>query len=226
MQRKLYVIICLLMLLTSAKAQTDAQLVRDGNKLFSARRFGQAEVLYRKALDKNAGNAIAAYNLARSLQAQHKNVEAKKLYGKAVEMEKNAVRRASSYHNLGVIFQGEKTYDKAIEAYKNALRCNPAHKNARYNLELCQHLQKQNKQQSGGGENKRNDKNENKKKQPRKNNKQNAQPRSNTQKENKGMSRDNAEQLLNAAMQQERATQERLSRAMRQPSDKKLDKNW
>lgn len=40
------------------------------------------------------------------------------------------------------------------------------------------------------------------------------------------MSRDNAQQLLNAAMQQEKETQERLSKAMKQPSDRKLDKNW
>ena len=40
------------------------------------------------------------------------------------------------------------------------------------------------------------------------------------------MSKDNAEQLLNAARQQEKETQERLSKAMRQPSDRKLEKNW
>ena len=38
------------------------------------------------------------------------------------------------------------------------------------------------------------------------------------------MSKDNAEQLLNAVKQQEKETQERLSKVMRQPSDKKLDK--
>ena len=54
-----------------------------------------------------------------------------------------------------------------------------------------------------------------------KNNQKNKQP-----KDNQGMSKDNAEQLLNAVKQQEKETQERLSKVMRQPSDKKLDKNW
>ena len=40
------------------------------------------------------------------------------------------------------------------------------------------------------------------------------------------MSKDNAEQLLNAALQEEKATQERLKKAMRQKSSRKLEKNW
>lgn len=40
------------------------------------------------------------------------------------------------------------------------------------------------------------------------------------------MSRENAEQLLNAAMQEERATQDKLKRAMQQPSNRNLEKNW
>lgn len=40
------------------------------------------------------------------------------------------------------------------------------------------------------------------------------------------MSRENAEQLLNAAMQQEKETQQRLKKAMQQPQRRKLEKNW
>ena len=40
------------------------------------------------------------------------------------------------------------------------------------------------------------------------------------------MSRDNAEQLLNAAMQNEKATQERLKKAMQKPQRRSLQKNW
>ena len=40
------------------------------------------------------------------------------------------------------------------------------------------------------------------------------------------MSRDNAEQLLNAAMQEEQATQQRLKKAMQQPQSRRLQKNW
>lgn len=40
------------------------------------------------------------------------------------------------------------------------------------------------------------------------------------------MSKENAEQLLNAAMQQEKETQQRLKKAMQQPQRRKLEKNW
>ena len=40
------------------------------------------------------------------------------------------------------------------------------------------------------------------------------------------MSKDNAEQLLKAAMQKEKKTQERMQKLMQQPRSRKLDKNW
>jgi Ca-activated chloride channel family protein len=40
------------------------------------------------------------------------------------------------------------------------------------------------------------------------------------------MSKDNAEQLLNAAMQQEKQTQDRMKKAMQQPQRRQLNKNW
>ncbi len=40
------------------------------------------------------------------------------------------------------------------------------------------------------------------------------------------MSKENAEQLLNAAMQKEKDTQDKLQKAMQQPRSRKLEKNW
>ena len=180
-------------------------------------------------IDNDAKNAIANYNLGRSLQAQKKNDEAKKLYEKAAKLEKDPVRLSSSYNNLGTIYQGEQDYAKAIEAYKGALRSNPNHKNARYNLELCKRKQnqQQKKQQSSNKNKNKSDKNKDGKNRSQNQNKnKNKNQKNKQQKENQGMSKDNAEQLLNAVKQQEKETQERLSKVMRQPSDKKLDKNW
>ena len=214
MFKRLYFIVCLLMIsFVTLNAQTSNQLIRKGNKNFSSKNYAQAEVFYRKAIDKEPNNAIGNYNLARCLQAQHKNAEAKKIYEKAAKLETDPIRQASSYNNLGTIYQGEKNYSKAIDYYKKAMRDNPSHNNARYNFELCQRQQKKqnNKKNSGGSKN-------NQKK------KDNSQQK--PQNNNNDMSKSNAEQLLNAAMQQEKETQKRLAKAMQQPSDKKLDKNW
>ncbi|MFC2516890.1 MAG: BatB/BatC protein, partial [Prevotella sp.] len=40
------------------------------------------------------------------------------------------------------------------------------------------------------------------------------------------MSKENAEQLLNATIQDEKATQQRLKKAMQQPSRRTVEKNW
>ena len=40
------------------------------------------------------------------------------------------------------------------------------------------------------------------------------------------MSRENAEQMLNAALQEEKQTQQRMKKAQQQPNRRKLDKNW
>ena len=40
------------------------------------------------------------------------------------------------------------------------------------------------------------------------------------------MSKENAEQLLNAAMQQEKQTQDRLKKAQQQPQRRQVLKNW
>ena len=231
MVKRLYIIICMLLMFVSGYAQTSNQFIREGNKLFSSKNYAQAEILYRKAVDKDPNNAIANYNLGRCLQQQKKNDEAKKLYEKAAKLEKDPLRQSSSYNNLGTISQGEQDYSKAIEAYKSALRSNPDHKNARYNLELCKRKQKQqqkNKQSSSKNKSDNNkEKNKDKKNQSKnQNNNKNNHQKNQQQKDNQGMSKENAEQLLNAVKQQEKETQERLSKVMRQPSDKKLDKNW
>ena len=40
------------------------------------------------------------------------------------------------------------------------------------------------------------------------------------------MSKENADQLFNAAMQEEKATQQRLKKAAQQPPKRNLQKNW
>ena len=46
------------------------------------------------------------------------------------------------------------------------------------------------------------------------------------QKQEPKMSKENAEQLLNAAMQQEKETQERMKKAQQRPQRRHIEKNW
>ncbi len=222
---RFYIIFAILLgFVTVADAQTDRQFVREGNKLFNKQQYDKAEIQYRKAVSKNPSNPQAVYNLGCALMMQNKDSAAVAQYQRAAKLEKNKMRLASVYHNIGVICQNHKMFGEAITAYEQSLRNNPHDNETRYNLALCKKLQKNkknedkkqqkkqenNKQQNNKDRN--NDKDKDKQKQP--------QPK-------EQMSKDNAEQLLNAAIQNEKATQQRLKKAMqKQGPCKSSDKNW
>lgn len=228
-RKKMATVVLLLLVVSGASAQSDRQLIRQGNRLFVKGSYAEAEVAYRKAADKNPRNPQAQYNLGNSLLAQGKDSLSVQFFEAATKLESSPYRKAKAYHNIGVVFQGRKMYGEAISVYKSALRLNPSDNETRYNLELCKRQQKKQQQ------NQKNQKQQNKKDKKDKNdkNKQNKQKQKQDQNKDKQqqqnkpkMSKDNAEQLLNAAMQQEKSTQERMKKAMQQPSRRRLEKNW
>mgnify|MGYP001114545934 CR=1 FL=1 len=95
-------------------AQNDRQLIRQGNRLFRQQQYAKAEVEYRKAIGKNAGNAQAYYNLGCALQAQQKDSAAIIQYQKSAQLEKGKVRKAKVYHNIGTICQGHQMFGEAM----------------------------------------------------------------------------------------------------------------
>ncbi|SEA25262.1 Ca-activated chloride channel family protein [Prevotella sp. tc2-28] len=228
--KKAVVAVLFLLVATSVQAQGDRLLVRQGNKQFRAGNYAEAEVSYRKAVEKNPRNAQAHYNLGNALLGQRKDSAAVVQFENAAKQETNPMRKAQSYHNIGVICQGQKQYAQAIEAYKEALRNNPTDDETRYNLELCkrQQQQQQNQQNQQNKDNKDNkdkkdqkDKQDQQKQQDKKEQKQDQQ-----QQQKQQMSRENAEQMLNAAIQEEKQTQERMKKAQQQPNRRRLEKNW
>ena len=219
----------LLMVAATASAQTaDRQYIREGNKQFRLGQYDKAEVSYRKAVEKNPKNPQAAYNLGNALMAQKKDSAAVQQFEQSTRIETNPLRKAAAYHNMGVICQTHKMYGEAIEAYKNALRNNPNDDETRYNLVLCKHMkkkqdekQKQN-QQNKDDQNKKDDQ----KKDDKKDQKQDKKDDKQQEQQKPQMSKDNAEQLLNAAIQNEKMTQDKMKKAQQQPQRRAVQKNW
>ena len=206
-------------------AQSDRQLVRQGNKQFRQGNNADAEVSYRKAVEKNQRNSQANYNLGNALMMQRKDSLAITQYEKAAKLETNPLRRAQAYHNMGVICQQHQMFGEAIEAYKEALRNNPADDETRYNLELCKRQQKQDQNQQNKDNKDNKDQNKDQQDQQKQDQKKDEQ-KQDQQQQQQQMSKENAEQLLNAAMQEEKQTQERMKKAMQQPQKRRLEKNW
>ncbi len=218
----------LLLVAMSVSAQTDRQYIRQGNKQFNAGDYPNAEVSYRKAVEKNPKNPQAVYNLGNALMAQKKDSAAIEQFQNASKLETNPLRKYQSFHNMGVICQSHKMYGEAIEAYKNALRLNPADDETRYNLILCKHeKEKQDQNKQNQDQNKQDQKQDDKKDQQKQDQNKDKDKQDQKKEEPKPqMSKDNAEQLLNAAMQQEKQTQDRLKKAQQQPQRRNILKNW
>ena len=220
----------LLLMAVSASAQTDRQYVRQGNKQFQTGDFANAEVSYRKAIEKNPRNPQAVYNLGNALLAQNKDSAAVVQFEGAAKLETNPLRKYQSFHNLGVICQSHKMYGEAIEAYKNALRLNPNDDETRYNLVLCQRQkQKQDQNQQNQDQQNKDDQKQDQKQDQQNKDDQDKKDQQEQQKKEQSkpqMSKENAEQLLNAAMQQEKQTQDRMKKAQQQPQRRSIQKNW
>lgn len=227
-------ILCMCLALTAVAGygqKTDRDYLRSGNKLYKDSLFVKAEVDYRKALELNPKSADAMYNLGNALMMQEKAKEAMEQFDAASRLEKDKKKLAQIYHNMGVILQSSKQLPQCIEAYKQSLRNNPQDNETRYNLALAQKQlkdQQQNQQNQDQQQNKQDqkqdDKQQNKDQQDQNKKEQQQNPQQQQQNQNQ-MSKENAQQLLNAVMQDEKNVQDKVKKQI-QVQGRKLEKDW
>lgn len=234
LQNKYIGMVLLLLLAVSASAQkAERDYIRKGNRFFKDSVYVDAEVNYRKALEVNPKSTVSMYNLGNTLAQQNKLQEAMEQYVGATKIEKDKSNLAQIYHNMGVIFHSQKDYAKAVEAYKESLRNNPKDDETRYNLALAQkQLQDQQKNQDQNqdqnqdkqDQQKEQDKRQDQKKDQPQNQDQQQQPSQPEKKDNK-MSKENAEQLLNSVMQDEKDVQDKVKK-QQVIQGGRLEKDW
>lgn len=212
----------------SGSAQSYRDYIRRGNRQYRDSVYEKAQVQYQKGYEKDSGSVEINYNLANSLLMQGQPKEAMRLYEKVSRVEHDKGRRHQIYHNMGVILQSQKQFAPAIEAYKEALRCDPQDDETRYNLVLCQRQLKENpnqdKKDGDKDENKEKQKDDKKQQQQQEKEKQQQQQQQQQPQPNE-MSRENAEQMLNAAMQNERQTQDKVKKQL-EARPRRLQKQW
>ena len=206
---------------SAQKAERD--YIRKGNRLFNDSVFVDAEVNYRKALEVNPKSAVSMYNLGNTLSQQQKFQEAMEQYDSASKIEKDKMKLAHIYHNMGVLFQAGKDYAKAVDAYKMSLRNNPADHETRYNLALAQKMLKDQQNQQDQDQNQDQNKDQHdQKKDDQKDQQQPPKP----EKQDNQMSKENAEQLLNSVMQDEKDVQDKVKKQQKVIQGGRLEKDW
>ena len=217
-------------------AQQESPEVRRGNLQYNDSNYVDAEVNYRRALDKNDQSFEAHYNLGDALFRQEKFPEALEQYAKAEQLVKSNdkirkeqidKRLADTYHNMGNALYAQQQYDKAVAAYQQSLRRNPKDNDTRYNLvkamqQLQQQQQNQNQQQQQQEQqNDSTQQQQQEQQQPQQKEQQQQQP---PQQSEDQMDKETAEQILQALEQDEQETQEKLQR--QQGKKRRVEKEW
>lgn len=242
MKRGLHYILTLigLMMVTSVMAQSHEAIVRNalrlGNRYFHQGNYDKAEAEYLKAYEVDSNNVHVLYNLGTTylMKQDLKPANDKLLRASQSEAAKNKLKGARIFHNLGVNLQMNQDYDKAITAYKQSLRLNPTDDETRYNLALCQKLRKDNPQQNQQKQDQKKDQDkqdQQKQQQQKQDQKQDQQEQPQQQQQQPQqpqdqMSKENAQQLLEAVKQDEKAVKQRMNQQPKNGTRRKKQKDW
>ena len=231
--KHLSLIILLLATTCSLFAQKESADVKSGNNNYKKEKYVEAEVDYRKGLDKNASSFSANYDLGNALFRQEKYAEAADQFKRAAALADGDKKRlADSYHNLGNSLLSAGDIQNSIEAYKQSLRNNPTDDETRYNLAYAKHMLQQQQQQQNQDNQQEQDKQEQQKQEEQQQQQQNQEQQKQEeqqqqQEQQQQMSKENAEQILNALQQDEKDTQEKVKKQqMKQSKRNRVEKNW
>ena len=229
--------------------------VRDTSKIDTAK-YIQAETEYRKALEKKPNDLKWDFNLSDAIYKQRKFEESVENFDRLAEQMEVPVEKARAYHNKGNSELMQQKFDESIESYKKALRLNPTDPETKYNLAYAQLLKKKQEQQQqqqqqnqdqNKDQDKKQDKDQNKDQQNQDQNKdqQNKNQDQNKDQQNKDqqkqqdqkdqqkqqqqnkISKENAEQLLQALQNDESKIQDKVKKAIAAKAKKtKVEKDW
>ncbi len=209
-------------------AQSVRSLVRDGNRSYGREKFADAEVNYRKALEKDKGLSQGAFNLGDALYKQGRYDEAAGQYGMAAAMQPDARLKAKAYHNLGNALLKSQKIPESIQSYEEALKLNPSDYDTKYNLAYARALLKQQqqkqKQDQKQNKDKQNQSKQDQEKQQQKKQEQEKKDQQQAQQKKQQISKQDAERILQALNNEERDVQKKLKR--KPPARVRVEKDW
>lgn len=220
----------------------------EGVQLYKKGDFQRAEEAFRKSLTADSAGAEIPFNLGNSQLRQKKFDEAVSAYNEAANRAKTNTGKANARYNSGNTYLEQQKWDEAIKEYREALKLNPNDEDAKYNLSYAlkkrqkdnqnqKNNQDQNKQDQKKDDQKKDDQKQNQgendqKKDDQKKNDQN-QNQDNKQdqkqeKKDKGISKQDAERILDAMKQSEKDLQKQKDREKKKanPVQGTILKDW
>jgi Ca-activated chloride channel homolog len=207
------------------------RLTEQGRRLYAGGDHPQALSAFERAARARPQDRRGWFNLADALYKNGKFDEAAALY-KALGDEARSPLAQPSRFNLGNALYQKQDYHGAIQAYRDALHLAPGDLDTRRNLELALRALEEQQKQKQQQQNQKQDqqKQQQQQQQQQNGNGQNQPPKTPEQREDErfrqqaGMPKDRAMQLLDALQQNEKAEQKRQLLARR--ALRKGGKDW
>lgn len=216
-------------------AQSLRGLVNDGVENYDKGNFSDAEVNFKKGVEKAPDNFQAKFNLGDAYFKQKRYDEAIKSYQSALPLARSNNEKAQVYYNVGNSLLKAQKIKESIEEYKKSLKLNPNDQEAKYNLSYALEMLKNQDQQEKDKDEKEDKKEDqqkeqeqekkdqqkdeqNKQDQPKDNDKQKQQPQP------QKISKEEAERILEALKENEKDLQKELRKI--KGKRVKTDKDW
>ncbi len=218
--KKVLFMLSLLIISSSLQASVHSQL-RQGGKLYNAKKYGSALNVYQNILREHQNDQRALFNAANAYYRLNEYTQAEELYKKAAEI--SGKYGQSALYNLGNAYYhaGDKTH--AIEAYQKAILQNPKDKEAIHNLQLIIQEQQNQKNNNQNNQDNQDDKSDNQQSKDQQNNKGQSQQQSGQNQPQEGqLSQQDADRVMSMAKESEY----KPGTASNSMSDSSPEKDW
>jgi Ca-activated chloride channel homolog len=231
MKKQFIVSIVLLLGISVLPAQSKRTLNNDGVDLYKANKYADAEVKFKKSLEKDPSGFEGHFNLGDAYYKQGRYDEAIQAYKNSLSFTENKSNKARVYHNVGNSLLKQQKYQESLGAYKSALKANPEDIETKYNLSYALNMMKQN--QDKQKQQNKNDKNKDKNKDQQQNKDQQKQDKKDQNKDQKQqqqqqqknqISKEEAQRILEAMKNNEKDQQKKLRKVKGKPFS--TDKDW
>ncbi len=149
--------IILLVCCSGLSGQSARSLIDGGNKAYNSDEFVDAEVQYRKVLEKEDGLPEGSFNLGDALYKQGRYDVSAEAFDKALDDTSRSEITSKGLFNKGNALFRQQKYRESIDAYINSLKLAPDDLDAKHNLlhamrKLKEQESSQDKQKPESGE--------------------------------------------------------------------------
>ncbi|HEX9933576.1 MAG TPA: tetratricopeptide repeat protein, partial [bacterium] len=206
MNRYGILILALILAWGAAFGQAGRKKVHQGNKLYAEKKYDGALAKYQDALIENPNSSVAQFNVGDAAYKKSNWDKALEFFGKTLRTE-SVPLQSKTYYNTGNALYRQGKLAESIQAYEQALKLDPNDLDAKYNLEFVRAKLKQNAQpQNSPQQNQQEEQRQQEQKKQQNQQKQQNQDNQKQQQRKPEMSKEQAEQLLNALNEDQKKT--------------------